>query len=365
MKKLIYIFAVFVLVAACSESDDSNDNGVVDNYNRAAMQTNLADNIIIPSLESFKTSLETFSDANSTFVASPDQVNLDNLRAAWLDAYKKWQLVEPFDIGQAEVIGYRNQMNIYPTDVDNIESNIENGNYDLTHDNNNDAVGFPALDYMLYGLADSDTELLNKYQDVKYITYLTDLIEAMSMITEEVLTDWTTNYRSTFISSTSNTDTSATNMFINDFMIYFERKLRTNKIGTPSGVFASDIFPEKAEAIFNGESSRELAIIALNNIQNIFNGRATSTSETGEGFYSYLVELDRTDLATLINTRIDDARAKLEVLNEDIKTQVEIDYLKVREAYDALQLINISFKVDMFAAFQVRVDPLYQDNDGD
>ncbi|QCE43448.1 peptidase M75 superfamily protein [Psychroserpens sp. NJDZ02] len=365
MKKLIYIFAVFVLVAACTESDDSNDNGVVDNYNRAAMQTNLADNIIIPSFQNLKASLEILSDANSIFVASPDQVNLDNLRTAWLEAYKKWQLVEPFDIGQAEVISYRFQMNVFPTDVVNIESNIENGNYDLAHSNNNDAVGFPALDYMLYGLADSDTELLNKYQDVKYITYLTDLIEAMQTLTDSVLTDWTTNYRSTFISSTSNTDTSATNMFINDFMIYFERILRSNKIGTPSGVFASSVLPNNAEAIFNGESSRELAIIALNNIQNIFNGRAASTSPIGEGFYSYLVELDRTDLATLINSRIDDARAKLEVLNVDIKTQVETDFLKVREAYDALQLVNISFKVDMFAAFQVRVDPLYNDNDGD
>ncbi|AXO81648.1 peptidase M75 superfamily protein [Olleya aquimaris] len=363
MKKLIYIFAVFVLVAACSESDDSNDNGVVDNYNRAAMQTNLADNIIIPSLESFKTSLETFSDANSTFVASPDQVNLDNLRAAWLDAYKKWQLVEPFDIGQAEVIGYRNQMNIYPTDVDNIESNIENGNYDLTHDNNNDAVGFPALDYMLYGLADSDTELLNKYQDVKYITYLTDLIEAMSMITEEVLTDWTTNYRSLFVSSTNNTLTSAVNKFINDYIFYFEKGLRANKIGIPAGVFSTNPLSEKAEAIYNGSNSRDLAILALDNAQNIFNGKTSINSEIGEGFYSYLVQLGRTDLATLINTRIDDAREKILLLNQDLKTQVEIDNTKMNEAYDALQLVVVSLKVDMLQAFDVSVD--YQDADGD
>ena len=98
-------------------------------------------------------------------------------------------------------------------------------------------------------------------------------------------------------------------------------------------------------------------------MQNIFNGKATSTSSTGEGFYKYLVALDRTDLATLINTRIDDARQKIQNLNADLKTQVEVDSVKMTEAYDALQLVVISLKVDMLQAFNVSVD--YVDADGD
>ncbi|WP_299251819.1 imelysin family protein [uncultured Lacinutrix sp.] len=367
MKKLAYIFTLMLLVAACSGSDDSGNgsgsNGTPDNYNRAAMQTNLADNIIIPRFQDLKTGLETLATVGDTFTATPNQANLDNLRAAFVNAYKDWQLVEPFNIGQAEVLQYSFQMNVYPTTTADIEANIANGTYDLTAVGNNDAVGFPAVDYMLHGIAATDTEILNKYATSNYATYLTDLIAQMNSLTQTVLTDWTTNYRAVFISSTSNTVSSAVNKFINDYIFYYEKGLRANKFGIPSGVFSSGPLADKAEAVYNGTISRDLSIIALDNVQNIFNGKATSTSPTGDGFYNYLIELDRADLAELINTRIDNARQKIQVLNADLKTQVETDNTKMTEAYDALQLVVVSFKVDMLQAFNVSVD--YVDADGD
>jgi len=365
MKKLVYVFAIMLLIVACSESDDtgSSSNATSDNYNRVAMQTNLADNIIIPRIQNLKSALQTLSDVNNMFTATPNQANLDNLRAAFVSAYKDWQLVEPFNIGQAEILQYNFKMNVYPTTVADIEANIANGNYDLLAAANNDAVGFPAVDYMLHGIAATDADILNKYANANYVTYLTDLIAQMNSLTQNVLTDWTSNYRTVFVNSTENTASSAVNKFINDYIFYFEKGLRANKFGIPAGVFSATSLSDKAEAIYNGTISRDLAIIALDNVQNIFNGKATSTSSTGEGFYKYLVALDRTDLATLINDRIDAARQKIQALNTDLKTQVEVDSVKMTEAYDALQLVVISLKVDMLQAFNVSVD--YVDADGD
>ena len=364
MKKLVYIFTLMLVVVACTESDDSGTgNSNSDDYNRVAMQTNLADNIIIPRLQDLKSSLESLTTVGTTFTAAPDQASLDNLRAAFVSAYKDWQLVEPFNIGQAEVILYGFQMNVYPTTTADIEANIANGTYDLSAVGNNDAVGFPAVDYMLHGIAATDADILVKYADANYRTYLTDLIAQMNTLTQTVLSDWTGNYRDVFVNSTENTVSSAVNKFINDYIFYFEKGLRANKFGIPAGVFSSGPLADKAEAVYNGTISKDLAIIALDNVQNIFNGKATSTSATGEGFYKYLVALDRTDLATLINTRIDDARQKIQVLNADLKTQVETDNTKMTEAYDALQLVVVSFKVDMLQAFNVSVD--YVDADGD
>tara|TARA_R110000751_G_scaffold105046_4_gene200927 strand:+ start:150688 stop:151815 length:1128 start_codon:yes stop_codon:yes gene_type:complete len=365
MKKLVYVFAIMLLIVACSESDDtgSSSNATSDNYNRVAMQTNLADNIIIPRIQNLKSALQTLSDVNNTFTATPNQANLDNIRAAFVSAYKDWQLVEPFNIGQAEILQYNFKMNVYPTTVADIEANIANGNYDLLAAANNDAVGFPAVDYMLHGIAATDADILNKYSNANYVTYLTDLIAQMNSLTQNVLTDWTTNYRTVFVNSTENTASSAVNKFINDYIFYFEKGLRANKFGIPAGVFSATSLSDKAEAIYNGTISRDLAIIALDNVQNIYNGKASSTTPTGEGFYKYLVALDRTDLATLINTRIDDARQKIQNLNADLKTQVEVDSVKMTEAYDALQLVVISLKVDMLQAFNVSVD--YVDADGD
>ncbi|QXP61919.1 imelysin family protein [Olleya sp. HaHaR_3_96] len=364
MKKLVYIFTVMLFIVACSGSDDSNSgNGTPDNYNRVAMQTNLADNVIIPRFQDLKSGLETLATIGDTFTAAPDQASLDDLRAAFVSAYKDWQLVEAFNIGQAEVMLYGFQMNVYPTSTLDIEENIASGTYDLSAVGNNDAVGFPAVDYMLHGIASTDADILIKYADANYRTYLTDLIAEMNSLTQTVLSDWTTNYRAVFVNSTSNTVSSAVNKFINDYIFYFEKGLRANKFGIPGGVFSTDPLANKAEAIYNGTISRDLALIALDNVQNIFNGKATSTSPIGEGFNSYLIELDRADLASLINDRMDAARQKIQLLNADLKTQVETDNTKMTEAYDALQLVVVSLKVDMLQAFNVSVD--YVDADGD
>ncbi|GIR99432.1 MAG: hypothetical protein CM15mP102_02530 [Flavobacteriales bacterium] len=46
------------------------------------------------------------------------------------------------------------------------------------------------------------------------------------------------------------TATSAFNMMVNDFVYYFEKGLRTNKIGIPAGRFSSTPLPDKIEAYY-------------------------------------------------------------------------------------------------------------------
>lgn len=364
MKKVLSIAIIVLIIMACSKSDDDNGNNIGnDNYNRVAMQTNLADNIIIPALQDLNTDIEVLVSAKNTFVTTQNQANLETLRDAWLNAYKTWQSVEMFNIGKAEELLYSFQMNVYPTSVEDIESNILNGDYDLTNVNNNDAVGFPALDYLLYGVADEDAEILNVYSNNNYINYLSDIVDQMKMLTQTVLTDWTSNYRTVFINSTENTVSSSVNKFVNDFIYYYEKGLRANKIGIPAGVFSPSPLPNKIETLYNEEASKELAMIALQSAQDVFNGKAYNSNTTNDSFNDYLIALNRNDLATLINARFDAAKEKMQILNTSLKTQVNMDNSKMTEAYDALQLIVVSLKVDMLQAFNMSVD--YVDADGD
>ncbi|XMO86897.1 imelysin family protein [Algibacter sp. AS12] len=363
IKKLFLATVVLALVVACSSSSSDDSPTVTDNFNRGALLTNLADNIIIPAFQDLSLKLETLKTDKDAFIADANQTNLDELRASWLEAYKVWQHVEMFNIGKAEELLYGFQMNIYPVSTTDVETNISNGSYDLTHANNNDAVGFPAVDYMLNGVAGNDADILAKYEDEKYKTYLSDLVNQMESLTNTVLTDWTSTYRSTFISQTSNTTTSAVNKFVNDFIFYFEKGLRANKFGIPAGVFSTDPLAEKVEAFYNQEVSKTLALEALLATQNTFNGTYYSSSVKGESFSSYLNELDRSDLAALINTRFDNAREKINLLDNNFYSQVTTDNTKMTEAYDALQLAVVSLKVDMLQAFNINVD--YVDADGD
>ena len=55
-------------------------------------------------------------------------------------------------------------MNIYPVNIDRLENNVSTGNYDLDNANNFSSQGFPALDYLLYGVGSSDSEIIEKLE---------------------------------------------------------------------------------------------------------------------------------------------------------------------------------------------------------
>ena len=139
--------------------------------------------------------------------------------------------------------------------------------------------------------------------------------------------------------------------------------MRANKFGIPAGVFSTDPLPETVEAFYNQEVSKELALEALTAVQNTFNGTYYASSASGESFEAYLIDLERSDLSTTINSRFDDARAKINVLEDNFYSQVNTDNSKMTEAYDALQLVVVSLKVDMVQAFNISID--YVDADGD
>jgi predicted lipoprotein len=369
IKKIFPLVLLTIFIAACSSSDDNvvSDTPGDTAFDRASLLRNFADNLIIPAYQELNNDLINLINAKDDFVATPNKGNVEALRATWLTAYKTWQHLEVFNIGKAEEILYNFQMNIYPVNTTDVENNITTGSYDLTHPNNNDAVGFPALDYMLHGIGASDTEILEKYttntESAKYQTYLSDLVNQMSTLTQEVLSDWTTTYRDTFIASTANTASSAANKIVNDYIFYYEKGLRANKIGIPAGNFSTTPLPEKVEAFYNQEVSKELALEAITAVQNVFNGKHFAANTTGIGFKGYLDNLDRSELATMINGQLNTAREKIQDLNANFYTQINTDNTKMTQTYDALQVAVVLLKVDMLQAFNISVD--YVDADGD
>lgn len=372
MKKIVLSLFAIAMFVTCTESDDIGESvGTSDDFNRQAMLTNWADNIIIPAIQDLSLDLETLSTDKDAFLAAPNQATLDAVRVSWLEAYKTWQYVEMFNIGKAEELNYAFQMNIYPTNSSDIKSNITSGTYDLASVNNNDAVGFPAVDYMLYALSNSDTEILEIYTSASnfdaYKTYLSDLVNQMQSLTTTVLNDWTSNYRTIFVNSTANTATSSANKLTNDFIFYYEKGLRANKFGIPAGVFSTTPFNDKVEAFYNKEVSKVLALTALEATQDFFNGKSYNSSATGESFNSYLTYLNTIrqgeDLSALINNQFNTAESKIKLLSNSFSLQVDTENIKMLEAYDELQRAVVLLKVDMIQAMNISID--YVDADGD
>jgi len=361
----------FLLVFVACNSDDDGSPSSSDNFDRQTLLVNWSENIIIPVYEDLQTELSELQTAAKDFNDSSNVSTLNSLREEWLEAYKVFQYAEMFNIGKAEELNFQFLMNVYPTNTNDIENNIASGNYDLSIPNNNDAVGFPALDYLLHGLGETDAEILSFYNSdanaANRKKYLKDLVDLMNSLTSDILSDWKNNFKTEFIERFGNTTTGSVNLMTNDFIFYYEKLFRANKIGIPAGVFSSTPLPDRVEALYRKEVSKELANEAFKAIRNFFNGVSYLDQSNGTGYDDYLNFLntirDGENLSTVINNQFNSAQIKINGLDNNFYFQVKNDNTAMLETYDEIQKAVVLLKVDMLQAFDINVD--FVDADGD
>ena len=372
LKIFISISILSIFIISCSSSSD-DEQSTIPEFDRSAVLKNYADNIIIPRLNNFRSSVDYLRESVDAYVDSPDITTYTELHNSWLEAYINWQYVEMFNIGKAEEIMFFSKTNTYPVNEGRIQENINNEKTDLSNPNDWSCQGFPGLDYMIHGIADSENEIINQYiQNPLNGKYLKVVINELNDNTDLVLNDWNT-YRNTFVNSVENTATSAFNMLTNDFVYYFEKGLRTNKIGIPSGVFSNNPLSNKVESYYSSKNgiedvSRDLIENALNAVDLVFQGKSSNQSPEGPSFKTYLDfikanNVSADDIGSIVVNKIQTANQKILDLNKNFINQVENDNGKMLAAFDALQTIVVNLKTDMLSLFNVAVD--YTDADGD
>ena len=372
LKIFISISILSIFIISCSSSSD-DEQSTIPEFDRSAVLKNYADNIILPRLNNFKSSVNYLKESGDAYVDSPDITTYTELHNSWLEAYINWQYVEMFNIGKAEEIMFFSKTNTYPVNEGRIQENINNQKTDLSNPNDWSCQGFPGLDYMIHGIANTENEIINQYiQNPLNGKYLKVVLNELNNNTDLVLNDWNT-YRNTFVNSIENTATSAFNMLTNDFVYYFEKGLRTNKIGIPSGVFSNNPLSNKVESYYSSKNgiedvSRDLIENALNAVDLVFQGKSSNQSPAGPSFKTYLDfikanNVSADDIGSIVVNKIQTANQKILDLNKNFINQVENDNGKMLAAFDALQTIVVNLKTDMLSLFNVAVD--YTDADGD
>lgn len=365
--KSFFIILIVISVFSCGDNGTSGPDTPDDNFDRKELLIDMADGIIIPAYDAYVADVKVLNSFAQSFVVDPSIANLELLRGYWLDAYTSWQYISMFNIGKAEEIGLRNFTNIYPTNTSEIENNISLNTYNLDLPSKNDEQGFPALDYMLYGIGEDREDIIAKYSDQSYADYLTALTSKLENTGSEVLNDWNDGYRETFIDNDGASATSSLNKVVNDYIFYYEKFLRAGKIGIPAGVFSGDPLSDRVEGYFSKNTSKSLFLIGLEASRRFFNGTNFDTDATGTGLKTYLDYLNTinegTDLTKLVNDQFDVVSDKAASLNDDFSEQVESDNVKMLEVFDELQKNVVYLKVDMLQALNIKVD--FVDADGD
>ena len=184
------LLPIILIFTACGGGDDDGEKsgpGEVA-FDREAMLQDWADLIIIPGYEAYVASLNDLVAANETFSTDLNETNLENLRTTYIAAYTVWQRVAMFEIGAAEELQLGSFTNIYPTNQETILEHVNFGEYNLEAPSTIDAQGFPALDYMLFGLGSTLDENLAQLSESNNLDYLEDLINRLQSLGSDVLT---------------------------------------------------------------------------------------------------------------------------------------------------------------------------------
>ena len=356
------------VLAGCS-SDEEGGTDPKGEFDRQAMLTNYADNLIVPGYEALAAKTATMETAVSAFATEPSAATLAAARAAYQEAYKAWQQVSIYEFGPADEQMLRNNLNIYPTAASEIESNIASGNYDLQAAASLDAKGFPALDYLLYG-APSEAEVIDLYTTDASAANRKQYLQAVSVLISQrvdaVYDGWTSgNYADTFEQAAGTAVGSAVGNLVNQLNFDIDLTKRA-KVGIPSGRFtAGSALPDRVEAYYSG-TSLELLKEAIRAEKAVFMGQSASGTN-GPGLDDYLDHVDAPYngglLSEAIEAQFDAALAAANAVEGPLSEAVTTQPEAVTKVYDAMQKLIVLTKTDMPAALGVTIT--YTDNDGD
>ena len=377
-RKSTCIIAFFVMMGiswSCGSSEGDPDPGP-DELDRGPILTHWVDNIIIPSYNNFQVKLSAMTTASDAFRSTPNASTLEALRSAWVNAYAEWQTVELFEVGPGDKYTIRNFFNIYPADEAGIAEYMANPSSNMAVPASYARQGFPALDYLINGLADNDAAILVYYTTdpdaSQRIAYLKRITDRMNDLLNSVISEWEGTYRNTFINNTGLDIGSSMGLMVNAYVLNYERYIRSGKFGIPSGAMTSSggvKYPEKVEAYYKKDISQVLAQTAHQTSVNFFNGVNVVTEQEGPSFKSYLDALGAKDtstntlLSTLINTQFGASNTKINALSSNFYEQVQSNNQAMIDAYTELQKAVRMLKVDMTSAMSITIT--YTDNDGD
>lgn len=359
-----------LLAGACQESDLP---GKEEPFDLSGMLSHLGENVILPDLDRFQQQTGSLEEATEAFANEPSLARLEHLKQAWFEAYLAYQRVSLYAFGPAMDQGFsmRDRLNVFPTNFENIENNI--GSHDMDA-NFKSLVGFPAMEYLLYGLPNEAPQqvlarFVNNPDERDRLEYLLALARDIDQKAKQIHQGWIAsggNYLQAFVASDGTGEGSSLGLLVNEFNFDYEL-LKNFKFKIPLGKFDGGVVqPQKAEGYFAGNSIA-LATAQLEALQAFYLGKTASGTD-GPGFDDFLVHLNAGAdqdglLAEAIRRHFEEALQQLATLNDPLSEELATNKEAVDEVHTRLQMMVPLIKREMTSALGVKIT--YQDNDGD
>jgi predicted lipoprotein len=362
MKKSFYfLLSATLLLGACKKKKPDPDQPEEDAYDQKSMFENYSGNLIIPAYNALVVKADSLTLKIQDFNASPTLPNLLAVRTAYISAYKQFTHVSTYEFGPAGSIFFRTSSNVFPTDTTQINTNIGTGVYDLNASEQADAIGFPGMDFLLFGYNKTDIYVLNLFiTSSNRRQYLADINAHFKQQLTTVHNGWST-YAGTFNNATGNSAGSSLSYLVNQLNFDFEIS-KNARLGIPLGKQTLGVaLPNKCEALYSHNS-----LILINEhvkaLENIYLGRSQGGSD-GNGLDDYLEFLGKTSLNSSIKTKFGELKTLLAVIPGPLSVTVTSAPANAESAYAKFQELLVLLKTDMPSALSVAIT--YADGDGD
>ncbi|GHN03294.1 iron-regulated protein A precursor [Cytophagales bacterium WSM2-2] len=366
------IFCCMLIAMSCKKDSTVPAN----DFDRAALAANWANNIILPSYRNFNDAVNELDNAIRTFNTTPSGNNLSTAQGKFKNAYLAWQKCSPLGFGPADQLLLSKNLNTFPTNVIKINTNIASGNYNLDQIANLDAKGFPALDFLLFGIGANNNSILPLYatdtQASKRKDYLAAVSDNIKTQSDNVLNAWLPtggNYLATFLNAKGTDVGSALGQVING-LDYDVDVLKNYKVAIPVGIMPSSgtqtggPLPYEVEAYYSGISS-QLIQVQLSAVRDIYLGNAAGTE--GVGLDDYLIKINAqrngSSLSDVITQQFASAITSMQAIPDPFSSVISNNPSTVISAYAQLQQLLVLLKTDMPSSLGVLIT--YNDNDGD
>lgn len=281
------LFALFASIGLFS-CEDSNSDLMNPSFDRGPLLASVADELIIPNFTSLQTSVDHLSQAADAFVQNTTEANLTTLRAAWVQAVTDHQHCSAFGFGPAALLlgPYAEVLGVFPVDEQQVEQNIRNSNFDLPNSFDRDVRGYFAIEYLIFGQEDTKAAVTASF-DQDHKDYLLLIVEELKTTVDQIVNEWNSTYRQTFIENDGTSAGSSISLYYNAFVKDYEN-LKNFKLELPAGLTAGQSRADGTlvEAFYSG-ISRDLLEAHFESSKNIWFGQTRRGSEM-MGFDTYL-----------------------------------------------------------------------------
>lgn len=351
---------LWVLLCLFVISCGSEDNEPVDDFDRTVLLNNVANNLILPTYESFANQTTALDNAANAFVANQEAANLTVLKDAWIDAKLTWKEAEAFNFGPVDILSVETSINLWPTSTQGVEAAVSsyNGNSEYLESIGSDKKGLPAIEYLLFHKEEST--ILLEFKNANRTAYLLLLTNTLKQQASSLRGLWASGYKDTFVENIGN-EADASITLLGNELIFNVENLANAAIGEPLGLLdGADPNPAKLES-FYALLSKEMIESNLVFLQKTFNGG------DGIGFDDYLsnflLDSDQEPLEVAINNQFDVIHQDLSELPGTVEDAFISNPAQMESIYTEMKKLLVLLKSDMTSRLNLLV--VFNDNDGD